>query len=618
MELHIPSFCGSVVLLFSMLAIASYAEKISSFCPPGFVRNETGSCLCWEHHLHGILQCNDNTGVAKIAEGYCMTFDYQINSTVTGRCPFHDHSSFVRDRELLYTTLPDSVYDLESKVCGGYHRRGLLCSECEESYGPSVTFSADCVPCSNVFGYFGRFVYVLIQFVHASLVYLLIILFNIRLTKSPMNCFLLFAQVVVNMVKYDITLYSRLVYATSKSSFLDYSMKLVLSFYGYWNLDFFPIILPKFCIATSLKGMHLILLQYVVALYPLILTAIIYFLVSLYTRHVKVVVFLWRVIKCCLSPKLCCGFRWMFDRISTQGLANSFASFLLLAYSKIIFVSVSFFLPIPLYTVNETHTFSVMYYDPTVEFFGPKHWSYSIVVFIIIFLFTVLPLLLLFFYPLCSPRCTKFSSHSIRFFVESFQGWFKDGTKKGTKDFRLISCLNPLIRIVFGLMIMLVTVFVNPSSDYYFSRWLLVGLMFIATSMFFALARPYKFEYMNSFEALLYSLLGITSFLASYRLGFYVIFLLCPIPMIVLVVYGMYLFLKRLRTLFRICCDRKLNRYPSGESRKLMSGYAECSLPHRLEKPELYKSTPIPRNMDNYPPLLERNICSYGATADSN
>ncbi len=616
-----PSLCGSVVLLLSMLAITSYAEEISSFCPPGFVRNETGSCLCWKHHLHGILQCNDNTGVAKIADGYCMTFDYQMKSIVIGKCPFRNHSSFELDREVLYTTLPDSVYDLESKLCGGYHREGILCSKCEEFYGPSVTFSMDCVPCRNVFGHFGRFVYVLIQFVQATLVYLLIIVFNIRLTKSPMNCFLLFAQVVVNMVKYDTALYSRLVYATSKSSFFNYSMKLVLSFYGYWNLDFFPIILPDFCIATSLKGIHLIFLQYIVALFPLILTAIIYFLVNLYTRHVKVVVLLWRVIRYCLSPKLCCGFRWMLNRISMQGLANSFASFLLIAYSKIIFDSVSFFLPTHLYTVNTTYTspVTVMYYDPRVEFFGPKHWSYSILVFIILLLFTVLPLLLLFLYPFCSSRCTKFSSHSIRFFVESFQGWFKDGTKKGTKDFRLISCLNPLVRIVFGLMIMLVTMFVDPSSDYYFSRWLLVGLMFVATSMFFALARPYKFEYMNSFEALLYSLLGIISFLASYTLGFYVIFLLCPIPMIVLLGYGMCLFLKRVRTLFRICRDKKLNHYPSSERRRLMrSGYTECPLPHRLEKPGLYKSTPTPRNMDNYPPPLERNIGSYGAIADSN
>lgn len=147
-------------------------------------------------------------------------------------------------------------------------------------------------------------------------------------------------------------------------------MKLVLSFYGYWNLDFFPIILPDFCIATSLKGIHLIFLQYIVALFPLILTAIIYFLVNLYTRHVKVVVLLWRVIRYCLSPKLCCGFRWMLNRISMQGLANSFASFLLIAYSKIIFDSVSFFLPTHLYTVNTTYTspVTVMYYDPRVEF----------------------------------------------------------------------------------------------------------------------------------------------------------------------------------------------------------------------------------------------------------
>lgn len=443
--------------------------------------------------------------------------------------------------------------------------------------------------------------------------------FNIRLTKSPMNCFLLFSQVIVNMLKYDPTLYAHFQFAVSGSRFLEFFMKIVISFYGFWNLDLFPVILPPFCIDTSLQGIHLFLLQYIVALYPLMLTVLIYFLVSLYTRHFKPVVYAWRAIKYCLSPKLCCGLRKFLNKIRTQDLANSFASFLLLAYSDIFFITVSFFLPINLYTVsiNTTHPEKVLYYDPAVKLFGLKHWPYAILALSIFLLFQVFPSLLLFFYPLCSRRCVcvKCSSHSIRFFVESFQGWFKDGTE-GTRDFRLISCINPLLRIIFGLTVALVYVFVDPVSGYYYGRWFLIGLTFIVTSLLFSIAKPYKLEYMNSLETLLYSLLGVISFLASYWLGIYIIFLLCPIPMVVLVGYTTYLILKRLKTLFKTHCYRPmLNHYRNNRDMVLLTESAEEHLlPHRLENPELYNRRHTePQIMNNFPPLLKHTTESYGA-----
>ncbi len=496
-----------------------------------------------------------------------------------------------------------------------------MCYKCEEHYGPSVTLSMDCVPCGNVFGHYGRFVYVLSQFVFATILYLLIVLFDVRLTKSPINCFLLFAQVIVNMLNYDAALYAHLQYAVSKSRFLEYSAKLVISFYGFLNLDLFPVILPPFCISSSLKGNHMFLLEYVVALYPLLLTALIYFLVSLYTRDVKPVVLVWRAVKYCMKPKLCCGVRWFLNKISPQDLANSFASFLLLSYSKLIFVSVSFLLPINLYTVglNVTIPETVLYYDPPVQFFGPRHWPYAILSLSIFCLFVVLPLLLLFLYPLCvhSCVCVKYSSHSIRFFVENFQGWFKDRTEEGTRDFRLVSCVNPLLRITFGLSIMLMYVFVDPASGYFSARWFIPGFVFVATSLLFSIARPYKLEYMNSLETLLYSLLGVISFLASHRLGIYIIFLLCPIPMMVLVGYVVYLALKRLRTVFEVCCYRYvLNRCGNSETARLLpEGAVERLLPHRLENPELYNTRPTgPQSMNSFPPLLKKHTKdNYGA-----
>ncbi len=98
--------------LLILFSITVMAKDFQPFCPPGFVRNETGSCICWKHHLQGILQCVDDNTVAKIANGYCMTFDALTNLTIIGKCPFQNYSLFQHNNELTYTTLPDSVYDL--------------------------------------------------------------------------------------------------------------------------------------------------------------------------------------------------------------------------------------------------------------------------------------------------------------------------------------------------------------------------------------------------------------------------------------------------------------------------------------------------------------------------
>ena len=273
----------------------------------------------------------------------------------------------------------------------------------------------------------------------------------------------------------------------------------------------------------------------------------------------------------------------------------------MLSYSKILFVSLNLLLPIQLYNLHQgtPSDLLVLYYDSNVQYFGQDHLPYAILSIIVIMVFTILPLSLIFINPLCSfgqcsSRCNLSTSnlHSVHYFVENFQGWFKDGTELGTRDFRIVAALHPLLRIVFALSIFLVTVFVVPSSPLSSAVWLVPGLVFTASSLLFALARPYKLQYMNTLEALQFALLGAISFLVSYHVGIYVAFVLGAIPMLTVLGYSIYKLLKWTKCL-KWCtsaCKRKMQSISlstPGENTSLIS---ESFSADRLENPDFYKT----------------------------
>ena len=68
----------------------------------------------------------------------------------------------------------------------------------------------------------------------------------------------------------------------------------IITFYGIWNLDLFRYFIPSFCISSDLTMLHTLALEYVVAIYQLVLTVVIYFCIEMYDRGVRVVVCVWR------------------------------------------------------------------------------------------------------------------------------------------------------------------------------------------------------------------------------------------------------------------------------------------------------------------------------------
>ena len=69
-------------------------------------------------------------------------------------------------------------------------------------------------------------------------------------------------------------------------------IRLIGCVYGIWNLDFFRTIIPPICV--SVTPLQALALDYAIAFYPLLLVTVTYILMSMYSRDVRVIVWLWK------------------------------------------------------------------------------------------------------------------------------------------------------------------------------------------------------------------------------------------------------------------------------------------------------------------------------------
>ena len=138
---------------------------------------------------------------------------------------------------------------------------------------------------------------------------------------------------------------------------------------------------------------------------------------------------------------------------------DSFASIYLLSYVKVLNVSMDLLIPTKIYKLNSNVVMYGLYYIPSVPYFGKYHLPYAILALVVLMLFVSVPTMILLLYPFqfFQKMLTFFSinSYSLRIYVDSFQGCYKDGTEPGTFDCRWFSALmlltRPLYFIIYSL-----------------------------------------------------------------------------------------------------------------------------------------------------------------------
>ena len=417
-----------------------------STCPTWFTCNSDNKCQCENSANDGII-CNYEKLLSALMVCYCVTFDKENGSTFVGSCFYnceHFNATIKNDVRRVYHYLPRNPEKLiNHSACTHFHRRGLLCGDCEAGHSPLVlSYNLSCVPCPNSHKNWWKFI--LAGFVPLTLFYLFVVLFNVNVTSSRLHGVVWVSQVVSMPAFVRLALFALEIHGNLTTG------KIYVLFYSYWNLDFFRSVLPNICLnVTTLQAL---VLEYLIALYPFLLIIISYLTITLYDRKVSFLVYAWKPFQ-----KLQAKVRRCWD-IRTS-VIDSFSTFFLLSYVKVLNVTCDVLIPTQIQKLGSNKTNYVLYYSPSIPYFGEHHRPYAILAITILTAFVIIPTIIFILYP-CN-FFQKFLSlipinwHFLHAFVDSFQGCYKDGTEPGTLDCRWFSVVilitKPLLFVTFGL-----------------------------------------------------------------------------------------------------------------------------------------------------------------------
>ena len=122
-----------------------------------------------------------------------MTFSEDTRLLSLSYCPYLQSGS---NNVTSYSDiqLPRNLSQLNDYMCSPLNRKGLVCSECADGFGPSVTsFGYKCV-CTDA--WYGVPLFLFLEFVSITLLYLIILVFQISVTSAPMPCYIMYAQFI--------------------------------------------------------------------------------------------------------------------------------------------------------------------------------------------------------------------------------------------------------------------------------------------------------------------------------------------------------------------------------------------------------------------------------------
>ena len=290
------------------------------------------------------------------------TNDNKDDNVVVGNCILNCASGTLWSRHPIFYPVSPNVSELEESTCGYLNRKGRLCSKCKEKYHISAySYDFQCHKCPSSVGY-NVVKYVSIAFVPLTLLYLFVLTFHISVTSPQLNVFVVLCQTFATPV------YVRVLIIATKNRKIFPLVQTLATVYGIWNLDFFHTVIPP--IYLPLDTLLILALDYLVALYPLLLLIATYAFLSAYEREFRIVVWLWRPFHKCLAR-----FRRPWN--IRHSIIDAFATFILLSYMKLLTTSVDLLIPVEIRTVTGGHKGNFLYYDASIRYFEGKHFIYA-------------------------------------------------------------------------------------------------------------------------------------------------------------------------------------------------------------------------------------------------
>ena len=539
------------------------ADAVSEIFPHSSLLHDHPQ-LCLDSTTAGyncsLIICSHNQ--AFLASGYCATFSEDKSLLSIVNCPFFEPSVY-NITDFGYMQLPRNLSQLNDYMCSPLNRKGLVCSECTDGFGPSITsFGYKCANCTD--SPHGVLLYLFLEFVPITVFYLIVLVFQISVTSAPMPCFIMYAQWVT--VGFYISIYNdnslRQMMFTEKGDFrLD--MKILHVLYGVFNLDFFNFVLPPICVSKHLKTIHLAVLGYISVFYPIVLICLTWVCVELHGYNFRPIVWLWR-------PLHRTFYRLRRGWNPKSDLVDVFITFFLFSYSKCMYQTLLLMSAQRIRSYNGKGGSFVLKQRALVDLSVPvgsrSHLMFLIPSIVVFLVYSILPPIVLILYPFKAfqsiwSRC-NINFISVNIFIEKMNSCFRNGLDGG-RDMRSFSGLYFFLRMATYLVGVLSYRFLKVTDNIWLINeiWYPTGTVFLITALTIALVKPYQKSYMNYLDVLLLSNLALCSFVMTTDIPTLLIIrilFITPISIFILTTLIMLLrkFFKKFKLVLpKSCCD---------------------------------------------------------------
>ena len=405
---------GTIILETTALSSIQLAVNITIVpCPAGYyLSGNACHCSGSGKSYDGITHCYANYSASIIIGLWAGYYDddddhkFYTGVCATELCSYQGNSTF-KGHYVLPLTNDKEV--LEREVCAK-NRQGILCGKCTK--GTSTYYLSPLYTCDDSTSCkYGIPLYIVLELFPVTVIFLIILFFDIRLTSGAFYTFIFYAQFLDTLY---INAFS-IIHLEMSRAVVAYVYQAI---YGIFNFEMLNAEPFSFCLWPNATVLHLFMIKYVTTLYALLLillTVAILKVNSLYT---------------CI--KLC----HRLGRRDIRGsIINALSAFIVLCYSQCVRVTFSILIRIKLVSIDNNFKY-VPLFDGELEYMKGEHLYFAFPAFLcLIFIILPPPIVLL-----CEPLLIKVSSllpnrlaywlrklrMMIKPFLDSFQGCFKD------------------------------------------------------------------------------------------------------------------------------------------------------------------------------------------------
>lgn len=543
-----------LVLALSFIGQISAGVVLPSPAPPSqhpqcplwyhYYDTSTQNCTCLPDWL---LHCDRDGNAFLDYRNNILSYDSTkeiLSRRVTGNFQillWTQEYNFTQPGQML---LPKRISELNDYMCTPMHRKGYLCRECADGFGPSVVsayLGNVCCDCSKTPTWYGVTLYLSLEFIPLTLFFLFLFVFRIRVTSAPMICFIMYSQLVSLAFHISVgndRLLSQV--KLTKNGTLRSISKIFLTLYGVFNLEFFHHAVNPFCISSQLTSIHIALLGYVSAFYPFLLIVLIWIGIELHDRNYRPVVIVWKPFRRCIVR-----LRKQWD--TRRDITDVFGSFFVLSYTKIMYQTLAVLSADEIYNFSlpfepSPHSSYVLSADSSISVGSAKYVCIFIFAGLIFCVFNIFPALLLTLSPFQWFRSLlswcRLNTIAINHFIVKFHHSYRDGVGGG-KDMRSFSGLHLLLRIIIIALVLLLR------SIFRFEVWFLRAIILSSTGLVVALCRPYKQMHTNVLDSsLMFYLATFCHLLSSnqdHEMSYFVpimqVLILAPFVVFVIIIF---------------------------------------------------------------------------------